>query len=277
VAVAELRPQWRTQASIDGDAGRSLPDDDVVIGEVALALIELPDLTGRGGLTPTVHVAASAAAPAWKRLPVEISGSAFALGCRTARQKTIMGHAQTALADGPVDGIDEINSVEVELIDADQWLTSCDDAALAVGTNLALIADELFQFADAEPLAPGHFRLSRLLRGRYATELATAAHASGDLFALIDQASLQAVALPASARGSEVTAVCRTSANSTSVSRLVDGRSMPRGVFIRGEQVVGARQAAIATPAGGATVDAEGRASITQILAALRQHGLIDP
>lgn len=46
-------------------------------------------------------------------------------------------------------------------------------------------------------------------------------------------------------------------------------------VMVGGQQVVGARGAAIASPAGGQSVDAEARACVGQILAALRQHGLI--
>lgn len=50
-----------------------------------------------------------------------------------------------------------------------------------------------------------------------------------------------------------------------------------RGVELRvaGERVVGARAGAIGTPAGGTTIDAEARATLTAILAALRGHGLI--
>lgn len=47
-------------------------------------------------------------------------------------------------------------------------------------------------------------------------------------------------------------------------------------VVIGGEQVVGARAAAIPSATGGATVDAEARSAVDQILAALRQHGLIE-
>lgn len=46
---------------------------------------------------------------------------------------------------------------------------------------------------------------------------------------------------------------------------------------VGGNQVVGARLAAVADPAGGPTVDAEARAAIASILARLRQHGLIAP
>jgi hypothetical protein len=44
---------------------------------------------------------------------------------------------------------------------------------------------------------------------------------------------------------------------------------------IDGNQVVGARLAAVSDPSAGATVDAEARTAIGAILARLRQHGLI--
>lgn len=44
---------------------------------------------------------------------------------------------------------------------------------------------------------------------------------------------------------------------------------------IGGQQVVGTRRPAIADPSGGATVDAEARAGLASVLAAMRQHGLI--
>ena len=46
-------------------------------------------------------------------------------------------------------------------------------------------------------------------------------------------------------------------------------------VMIDGVKVVGPRAVAIASPTGGATTDAEARTAIGQILAALREHGLI--
>ena len=60
-----------------------------------------------------------------------------------------------------------------------------------------------------------------------------------------------------------------------------DGLSWQEGVItgnevrIAGLKVVGSRQMAIADPAGGATVDAESRTAIGEILTALRSHGLI--
>jgi hypothetical protein len=71
-------------------------------------------------------------------------------------------------------------------------------------------------------------------------------------------------------RSTSVWAVYRNSAWELGVIR-------GSAVNIGGQQVVGARSAAIASPTGGTTVDAEGRAAINAILAALRTHGLIAP
>lgn len=47
-------------------------------------------------------------------------------------------------------------------------------------------------------------------------------------------------------------------------------------VFVDGVQVVGPRAAAIADPTGGETIDTEARAALAGLLAALRDHGLLE-
>lgn len=47
------------------------------------------------------------------------------------------------------------------------------------------------------------------------------------------------------------------------------------GLYLAGLRVVGEQKAAIATPAGGATIDDNARTTIAAILTALRDHGLI--
>jgi len=46
-------------------------------------------------------------------------------------------------------------------------------------------------------------------------------------------------------------------------------------IEVNGEQVLGARQPAIAEPVGGAVTDIEARAALSQIVGAMRAHGLI--
>ena len=47
-------------------------------------------------------------------------------------------------------------------------------------------------------------------------------------------------------------------------------------LVLGGQQVVGSRAAAVPSPSGGSTVDSEARAALELVLAALRQHGLIE-
>jgi hypothetical protein len=54
-----------------------------------------------------------------------------------------------------------------------------------------------------------------------------------------------------------------------------DGVVRARRIVVDGEQVIAARQPAIAAPAGGATIDSEARQAVDAIVAALRTHGLI--
>jgi hypothetical protein len=54
------------------------------------------------------------------------------------------------------------------------------------------------------------------------------------------------------------------------------GQLRGSSLVIDGLQVIGSRAPAIASTSGGATVDAEARSTIDQILTILRQHGLIE-
>ena len=54
-------------------------------------------------------------------------------------------------------------------------------------------------------------------------------------------------------------------------------RVVADGVVVGGDQVVGAQQGPVPDPVGGFNIDVECRDSVTQILAALRAHGLIAP
>ena len=115
---------------------------------------------------------------------------------QTARRKSRLGRALTLLPTGEPYLIDTTSTVDVELIDADQWLTSCDDDGLAAGANIAAIGSELVQFGEATPLGQGRFRISRLLRGRGGTEWACSIHAINEFFCVIEPGSVQALPLP---------------------------------------------------------------------------------
>jgi hypothetical protein len=224
VVVVELRPSWKPVAVVSSDAGRMLANVDVVEAEPTIALLDIPDVLGLANSQPTLLLAASSPSPGWKARSVELiyPGSRFSM--QTARRKTVMGKTLTALAPGEPYLIDCRGSVEVELIDCDQWLTSCDEDALVAGANLALIGRELVQFGSSIPLGAGRFRLSRLLRARGGTEWAAGAHSAGEQFVLIEADKLQPVTVPIWTTGAEVTA-----ASGAATSRIIISGDSLRG------------------------------------------------
>jgi hypothetical protein len=94
--------------------------------------------------------------------------------------------------------------LEVELLRG--TLSSVEEAALLNGANLAAIGDgsadrwELFQFAEAELIAPGRYLLRRRLRGQLGTDVySSASWPEGSTFVLLNSA-VQQIALPSSLR-----------------------------------------------------------------------------
>ena len=55
-----------------------------------------------------------------------------------------------------------------------------------------------------------------------------------------------------------------------------DGKLPVAGIVVAGEQVVGARLAAVPSPSGGTTIDVEARAAVAALIVALKTHGLTD-
>jgi hypothetical protein len=204
VAVLELQPSWNPSASMLADGGRSVGETDVVETDITLALFDIAAMPGFVPDEPTVMLAATSSSAGWKRRAVSITFGGSAITVETAQRKSTFGRAETAPGDGAPYLIDCLNTVDVALVDPSQWLTSCDDDALAAGANLAVLGSELIQFGAAEPLEGGRFRLSRLLRGRGGSEWATAVHVAGEPFCLIATDSVRAAGLPAWAIGSTV-------------------------------------------------------------------------
>lgn len=277
VAVAELWPAGGSAAALVADAGRIVGNPDGAAVEPVLVLMETP-----AGLSPnqaSLMLAASSPVAGWRRSPVELNVGGQISTLRTAARKSKLGRAASDLPVGQA--YDIVDSVEIELIDGNQWLTSCDDAALASGANMAIIGKELIQFGDAMPLAPGKFRLGRLLRGRDGTEAAMAGHVAGEWFVLVEADALRMIGLPPWAIGSEVVVTALGLGAGSSEARATIGTEASRplrgsALLLDGIQVVGERRPAIASPSGGAPMDSEARSAIEAVLTALRQHGLIE-
>ncbi len=115
---------------------------------------------------------------------------------------SVVGALVTPLAPGPVWRWDVQSSVEVQL-DFGTLQSLSDDRILA-GANGALIGDEVVQLASAILIAPGRYRISRLLRGQRGTEQAVVTHPVGTRFVLLDPARQVRPSFPVSRIGTGI-------------------------------------------------------------------------
>ena len=214
-----------------GRQGPRLPAPDIPTGETVLAAFEGLPLDDSVLSAPRVSVVAAGTAPGWRRAAIlySIDGGAHwnAAGATAApgvigRIVTLPGSAGSAIAD-------RVHAFEVELANADMTLAGADAGALDAGANLALVGDELLQFALAEQIGAVRWRLSGLLRGRRASEAAIGGQAIGDRFVLIEAESVLSLDLPVSALGGELTIMA---AGPGDVAGPVEARMAVRGTSL---------------------------------------------
>ena len=110
--------------------------------------------------------------------------------------RATIGVTQNAMPGARPGLFDPGEALEVQLISG--TLSSIEDRALLNGSNLAAIGDgspngwELFQFGDAELIAPGRYLLRRRLRGQLGTDFLSAVpHPAQSWFVLMDGAPSQ--------------------------------------------------------------------------------------
>jgi hypothetical protein len=191
VALA-LTPVVPAAVAATASPGRVSPAPDRVQGATLLHGFEVPHL-GDGLLSgPRLMIAACGTSPGWRKAVLALSGDDGArweaIGA-TAAPAVIgvvvepAGHASALIED-------RVSQLVIELSNAGMELADASPEALDAGANLALVGEELVQFAHAEPLGAGRWRLSGLWRGRRGTEDAIGAMGVGDRFVLIERETL---------------------------------------------------------------------------------------
>ena len=211
-------------------AGRATSEPDLAAGATTIALLDLPTIGDRPSDQPTLLVAAAGASAGWRRATVIGSidgGETWSTIGRTAAG-AVLGIALDALPAGAPALIDEVSSVEVELLSDAMMLAGDDRPGWSAERNLILIGDELVQFGAAELLGGCRWRLRRLLSGRRGTEWACADHAAGERVVLVDPDTLLAWPLPAAAIGATVTIAATGAGDAVPATATIrfDGRAL---------------------------------------------------
>ncbi|WP_271078927.1 phage tail protein [Aurantiacibacter sp. MUD61] len=183
-----VRLPQRKGAVATTDTGRSLQQVDNIATATSLNAYELPwDGVGASDQR-RVYAAASSISPGWSGAALyAVQGETLSPLGATGSRRSITGEIVTDLASADPTFIDRHNRIEVQLDCPDLPLASCTMEELVNGTNRALIGEEIVQFADAEDLGAGRWRLSTFLRGIGGSEhAALAGHALGSAFVLLD-------------------------------------------------------------------------------------------
>jgi hypothetical protein len=177
-----------------GAAATGMPQlaADVTAGRTVLHLVELPG--DDAGAVPWIGVVAAGTAPGWRRATVSLGSDAD--GWTEIGDTAAAGIVGTVtVPPGPGSALveDRVSVIEVTLLHDAMVLESIDAAAMDRGGNAAMIGGEIVQFGSAVRIDGTRWRLSRLWRGRRATERAMAGHRPGERFVLLDPATLRRV------------------------------------------------------------------------------------
>ncbi|WP_337848141.1 phage tail protein [Sphingomonas sp.] len=175
--------------------GRVHPAPDRRRGATILSVFELPDISDPSGDRARIAIAAGGSTAGWRSAALAVSSDA---GARwepvgTTAAPAVIGRvylpptAASALIE------DRRSQLVVDLDTDPGVLNDATSAALDTGANLAMIGDELIQFARAEPLGAGRWLLTHLWRGRRGTEDRIGRVVAGDRFVLIEPAAVALV------------------------------------------------------------------------------------
>ena len=221
----------------EASGGRVLPAPDVPLGETILHAFELMPLDGSLAAAPRLAIAAAGTEPGWRSaaLMTSLDGGARWTAAGTTALPAVVGSVAVAPGVAPAGLEDRANRIEVELAHAGMALGDSDLAGLDAGANLAMIGDELVQFARAEPLTATRWRLSGLWRGRRGTEAAIGTQAEGDRFVLIAAESLAGIDLPAESQGGTVRVLAQGAGGTAEAEAAISGLSVlpPAPVHLR--------------------------------------------
>ncbi|EIZ78297.1 hypothetical protein WSK_3179 [Novosphingobium sp. Rr 2-17] len=219
---ADVAPQ------LAADAGRGNSPLDAPPGQTTIIAFEMP-MDGEDSGSARQYAAVSSTSSNWSGAALYADrgdGELHPLG-GSGRTRAIIGAATSVLPIASPLLFDRGTQLAVTLIDPAMQLASADTRQLAYGANLALVGDEIVQFARASSLGEGRWGLEGLLRGLGGSEAAIGAHVTGEPFVLL---SSPLVALDAATLGSDtkrqVLAVGRGDTDPVASSVRLDGLTL---------------------------------------------------
>lgn len=157
------------------------------------------------GLGLSFYAAIAGLSDSWQGAVVELSldGGENYIESEQATVPSVMGELATTLGLGehPAEWPDTVNTCHVRIDTLGGELEPSDLVGLLNRRNLAIIGDEIVQFADAEEVSNGVWQIGYFLRGRKGTEAKE--HGIGERFVMLD--GLVAIPIAVTHLGRELT------------------------------------------------------------------------
>ncbi|HXH17027.1 MAG TPA: phage tail protein [Sphingomonas sp.] len=206
VTTLGLVPLVPASVPATATSGRVSGAVDAVVGATILRAVEVAGLDDVPLSAPRMTVVAAGTGAAWRQAALLYSlddGASWVAAGATAAPG-IVGTIASVAPAAPSTLLDLRGAFEVTLAQDAMALRDADATALDRGANLAMLGNELVQFARAEPLGGTRWRLSRLLRGRRGSEAAAGSQGVGDRFVLLEAETARTFDLPLSVLGREV-------------------------------------------------------------------------
>lgn len=164
----------------------------VLVGETELELLDIPALRDEDD-DPGLYAAMwrSGVGQTWHgaRLHRSVDSGATWQEIATVANQAVVGELVSAPSSGDGYTWDDEQEIVVDIVTDDAALSSRTDEAVVAGANLLAIGEHgrwhLVQFANAELVSPGRYRLTRLLLGRRGTEHLIGSEQAGDRVVLL--------------------------------------------------------------------------------------------
>jgi Putative phage tail protein len=176
--------------NVQSDGGRSVPDQDAIAGVTRLMVVDLPFApdTPNQAATSAQLFAVAAGEEGWRNADLYQGLPNGSIGEFVGKISSpgTLGLMEQVFAPSSPFLWDLHTSAVVRLHHPDMVLKDADEAQLSAGKNIALIGQEIVQFAKAKPLGNGRYALSSFTRGLGGTEQHIDTHDPDEEFVLFE-------------------------------------------------------------------------------------------
>ncbi|WP_168190230.1 phage tail protein [Luteithermobacter gelatinilyticus] len=194
--------------TVQADSGVVPPQQVVPLADSRMILMDMPIITGEDITSPLLFCAGNARTPGrWPGMTVLTSRDQAQSFSRLAASATpaVTGRVENVLSPGPATYWDEASELLVRLDHVTDGLESLTPEAVLNGGNIAWVGGEVVQFRTAEQVEADLYRLTGLLRARRGTEDYLSIHVAGEVFVLLQAATVIALPLYLADRGRGLT------------------------------------------------------------------------